>query len=163
MRLTKPAVASYLKHHLSKNKFWMQHLRQKTFPNVHLAIFRDPYLQFIVEGRKTIETRFSRVACAPYHKVASGDIVLLKKAGRPVSNICVVKKTWFYVLQPGSLKFIREKFGESICPAGDSFWEDRKRAVYATLMLIDRVTPLQSLTVDKRDRRGWVVVKDGTK
>jgi ASC-1-like (ASCH) protein len=150
-------------HHLSKNEFWAGHLRQKTLPTIHLAIFRDPYLQYIVEGRKTIETRFSRVACAPYSKVASGDIVLLKKTGRPVSNVCVVKKTWFYVLDPGSLKFIREKFGESICPASDSFWEDRKRAVYATLMLIDQVTPLHSLVVEKRDRRGWVVVKDETK
>lgn len=163
MRLSKSVVVSHLKQNLSEDKFWNRYLRQTTKPTFHLAIFRQPYLRFILDGKKTIETRFSKVACAPYGKVSKGDILLLKQSGAPTANICVVRQAWFYALQPDSLSLIKEKFGQSICPANDSFWEDRKHAVYATLILIDKVASIPNLPLKKRDRRGWVVIKDEAK
>ena len=39
------------------------------------------------------------------------------------------------------------------------FWEHRRAASYATLMSIDHVLALKPIEWEKRDRRGWVVVR----
>ena len=41
----------------------------------HLAIFTPPFLDLILEGRKTVEGRFSKVRCAPFGVVQEGDVV----------------------------------------------------------------------------------------
>lgn len=53
----------------------------KTKNSKHLAIFTGPFLDLVLEGKKTIESRFSKVRCAPYGVATEGDIVLMKKAG----------------------------------------------------------------------------------
>jgi len=47
----------------------------------HLAIFNPPFLELILERRKTIEGRFSKVRCAPFGAVQEGDVVLMKESG----------------------------------------------------------------------------------
>jgi len=125
---------------------------------IHLAIFREPYLDFIMEGRKTIETRFSRRICAPFRAVSRGDVVILKRSGGEIAGICLVEDAWFYRLTSEALTFIRDKFGAAICAEDDSFWEERKEAAVATLISISHVAPLSKIDIPKRDRRGWVVL-----
>ncbi len=111
----------------------------------------------MMEGRKTVETRFARRCCAPFERVADGDIVLLKRSAGRVVGVCMVKKAWFYKLDHGSLDSIKQLFGPAICAADETFWEDRKSAAVATLLLIEQVTPIEGVHIVKRDRRGWVV------
>jgi hypothetical protein len=125
---------------------------------IHLAIFQEPYLEFIMDGRKTIETRFSRRMCAPFQAVSSGDVVILKRSGGEIVGICLVEDAWFYQLTSDALAFIRDKFGRAICAEDDSFWEERKEAAVVTLIAISHVTPLNKIDIPKRDRRGWVVL-----
>ena len=51
----------------------------------HLAILVQPFLDLILKGEKTIETRFTKVKCPPFQKVKEGDIILL-------NNPTVLKK-----------------------------------------------------------------------
>jgi ASC-1-like (ASCH) protein len=125
-----------------------------------MAIFREPYLSFIMEGKKKVETRFAKRACPPFGRVADGDVVLLKKAGGAIIGICEVEKVWFYHLDPKSFASIKERFGELICPENASFWIERKTKAVATLMLVKNVFPVKGLTIEKRDRRGWVVFEE---
>jgi hypothetical protein len=60
---------------------------QKMF-TLHLAIFREPYLTSIMEGKKTIETRFAKRPCAPYQRISAGDIIVLKRASGGIVGIC---------------------------------------------------------------------------
>ena len=154
------SLISRLQQTLAPNPFWSWRLSLKrvgTF-TLHLAIFREPYLSFIMEGKKTVETRFARRACAPYMRVADGDVVLLKRAAGKIVGICTVEKVWYYQLDPSTFSFIRRKFGSAICPADASFWEEKQQATVATLMLVGNVTPLEKIEIKKRDRRGWVVL-----
>jgi len=125
---------------------------------LHLAIFIEPYLTFILEGKKTVESRFSSVRCAPYDKVRSGDTILLKKAGGPVSGICRVDSAWFYEVDQSSLKEIRREFAAQICPADPDFWSAREEKSFATLISLTDVRRLPEFPVGKRDRRGWVTI-----
>jgi hypothetical protein len=160
-----PTLVPKLRQNLAQNPFWAEVLgpRNQDNFNLHLAIFREPYLRFILEGRKTVETRFAKCACSPYGRVADGDVLVLKRSGGPVMAICIVQKVWFYRLASDSLDQIRQKFGKAICPAADSFWKERKDAAYATLILIGHVTPVQDVEIKKRDRRGWVTFENRQK
>jgi hypothetical protein len=123
---------------------------------LHLAILREPYLTFIMEGRKKVESRFAKRPCAPYERVAEGDVVVLKPVGGDIVGVCEVEKVWFYRVDSTSLEFIKQRFGSLICPADASFWQERESKTVATLMLIKNVSALSGIRIQKRDRRGWV-------
>lgn len=148
-----------LRQELKQNPFWAEKLRRGSTGDftLHLAILREPYLRFILEGKKTIETRFAKRPCPPFERVSKGDVIMLKRTPGEVVGICVVETVWFYRLDPKSVALIKSKFGRAICPADPSFWEERKEASVATLILIDKITPVEPFKIEKRDRRGWVV------
>jgi hypothetical protein len=70
-----------------------------------------------------------------------------------------VSDVWDYRLTPSTLVEIKDRFGPAIC-AQEGFWEDRREAAFATLMRIEGARALPDLSVPKRDRRGWVVLRE---
>jgi hypothetical protein len=128
---------------------------------IHLAVFVEPFLGYVLDGSKTVESRFSVNRCAPFGKVSQGDVVLLKKAGGPVVGIALVRTVWSYKLDESSWGLIRERFAKVLRAQDPEFWERRRGASYATLMLIDHVLALEPVEWEKKDRRGWVVLWSG--
>ena len=151
-----------LRQALQKDPFWSEKLGSDRICDftLHLAVLREPYLKFILEGKKTIETRFARRACPPFERVSKGDVILLKRTPGDVVGVCTVEQVWFYRLDSKSLATIESKFARAICPADSTFWEERKEATVATLLLISKVAQIPPFKVEKRDRRGWVVFKN---
>lgn len=129
--------------------------------SVHLAVFVEPYLEYILGGRKTVESRFSMVRFPPYGRVSRGDLVLLKQSGGPVVGICEIGAAWFYQLEPEAWANIRLEFTRALCAEDPEFWRSRQGARYATLMYVSRVKRVPPVTWPKRDRRGWVVLRAG--
>jgi ASC-1-like (ASCH) protein len=144
--------------------FWESYLsalpEQAVLPfTLHLGIFIEPYLQFILEGKKTIESRFASRRFAPYNQVKQGDILLLKQSSGPIVGICQVTHCWFYQLNSESLETIQRDFAEALCAQDQEFWQQRQAACYATLMRINFVKAIEPIPFPKRDRRGWVVLQ----
>lgn len=133
---------------------------QSEAPAVHLAVMVEPYLGLVLEGRKTIESRFSVHRIAPYRRASPGDVLLLKRAGGPLLGLCQVQAVWFYRLDPQSWREIRKEFTDALCAQDPAFWEQRRRAAFASLMRIGQVQKLPSLAYEKHDRRGWVVLQE---
>lgn len=127
---------------------------------IHLAIFREPYLGYILEGKKTVESRFSSNRCAPYKKVQRGDIILLKQTSGPIVAACKVDYVWNYQIDESSMANIRSEFTQMLCAQDPSFWEVRRHARFATLMLVNNVVSIDPIECNKRDRRGWVVLQE---
>ena len=147
--------------------FWEGYLRHVIAPHMvrcslHLAILVEPYLQFILEGRKTVESRFSVRRCAPYESVQRGDIVFLKRSSGPIVGLCQIADAWFYRLDPDSWSMIRKEFTQALCAQDPSFWQARRHATFATLMRLQHVRTLSPLPYAKRDRRGWVILQRRT-
>jgi hypothetical protein len=149
------------------NTFWEKYLGDllsgtESQSSIHLAIFVEPFLQYVLDGTKEIESRFSAVRCAPYRSVNKGDVVVLKRTGGPVLGLGLVESAWFYELEPESWQEIRDNYARALCALDPLFWEDRKHAAFATLMRIKQVQAIDPIRVGKRDRRGWVVLKAGS-
>ncbi len=150
-----------LKAKISGNSYWQNRLSSSLLDRelaIHLGVFVEPFLTFIIEGRKTIESRFSAKQCAPYNKVNKGDILLLKKTGGPIIGLCEISQVWLYEIDPGSWAEIRSEFSHALCAQDPEFWKSREVASFATLMRVTRITTIEPLYCAKKDRRGWVVL-----
>src|SRR5262245_47413173 len=144
--------------------FWESYLTQLVSQRyspfaLHLAILVEPYLQFILDARKTVESRFSARRRAPYESVRRGDVVLLKRSGGPLLGISQIADVWFYRLDPKSWKTIRAEFTAALCAQDPDFWKQRRHASFATLMRLQHVRSITPITCAKRDRRGWVILQ----
>jgi predicted transcriptional regulator len=128
----------------------------------HLAIFTPPFLDLILEGRKTVEGRFSKVCCAPFGVVQEGDVVLMKESGGLVKGSFVVAKVEsFENLTEEKLKELEAHYSDFLCADADpQYWQRRRASKYATLMHVAHPTRFkQPFPFPKKDRRGWVVIE----
>lgn len=161
--MNEPELNKSIKTRIQSDTFWNAYLKSWSMAastpfKVHLAIFVPPYLDYILSGKKTVESRFSANKCAPYGRVNRGDVLLLKKSGGPIVGLCQVSNVWTYQLDSESWKDIRNDYAESLCAQDPDFWTDRKHASFATLMRIKHAVSIEPIFIDKHDRRGWVVL-----
>jgi len=159
-----PSVARELLASIQDDPYWDLRLRDladgdQPHAAAHLAIFVEPYLRYILEGRKTIESRFSVHRTAPYHVVQRGDVLLLKRSGGPIVGLCEVSDVWFYELDADSWRIIRQEFTQALCAQDPAFWRERESACFATLMRVHHVRATLPIGFAKQDRRGWVVLR----
>lgn len=66
---------------------------------IHLAVFSEPYLDYIINGKKTIESRFSKNRSLPYQKVKTNDIIIIKQSSGPVVGYFRAGECLFYDLK----------------------------------------------------------------
>lgn len=148
-----------LAEHVNGDGRWLDYLDDidtgKIKAGVHLAIFTEPYLTFVLKGLKTIESRFSRIRCAPYRQVETGDIILIKQSGGPVRAITQAAETTYFDFGNDCLETVKKTYGEGIC-ADEEFWEMQKSALFATIIELTHTISINPLDIPKRDRRGWV-------
>jgi len=158
-------AVEHLQRELQADRRWSRALSADLAPSrqVHLAVFVEPFLAYVLQGKKSVESRFSTRQCAPFRRVSVGDIVLLKEASGPVRGICEIAKTWFFNLDSIPLADVRERFAADICATDDDFWRAREKADYATLLKLRSVREVAPLRCPKRDRRGWVVLPNARK
>src|SRR5260370_27512850 len=115
--------------------------------SVHVAIFVQPFLDHMLNGRKTVESRFSVNRCPPYNRVRRGDIILIKQSGGPIVGICEADDIWFYRLDPASWATIKMTFAHSICADDPKFWDSRRMAQYAPLLRSRHVCRVASVEI----------------
>lgn len=127
-------------------------------PKFHLAVFVEPFLEWILEGRKTVESRFSKRRVAPYGAVQAGDWLVLKRSSGPVVGICRADDILCLELNPERLLHVRSQYSESLCATDDQFWEARLKSRYLTLIHLNEVHQLPPFSCSKRDRRGWALI-----
>jgi hypothetical protein len=147
---------------LADDPFWAAYFRNQLTASrpesaLHVAVFHEPFLTWVLEGKKRVESRFSQRQIAPFGSVDRGDAVLLKRVSGPLVGICHVNAAWSYRLDPNTWSFIRERFSELLCAEDEEFWIQRKDARFATLISIDAVRRLPEISYPKNDRRGWVI------
>ena len=130
--------------------------------SLHLAIFSEPYLELLIAGKKTVESRFSRNFVPPYKFINQGDLVLLKRTGAEVVAIASVAKTHFLERNDPSWANLRTGYQEALCATTDEFWNHVSDSWFGSLIWFDRIKPLPLLRCDKQDRRGWVILKPAT-
>ncbi len=126
---------------------------------LHLAIMREPFLGELLAGRKTMESRLSRVRCAPWGQIERDDLVAVKAAGGAVMAVFLAGEVQSVELHRRStLEAVRLQHSEALRATEAAFWGERAEARYATLIRVAAVIPIKPLAFHRRDPRGWVVL-----
>jgi hypothetical protein len=144
--------------HLATDPAWTVALNRlgAGHASLHLALLSEPFLTLLLDGTKTIESRFSRVRCAPYGCLAEGDIVTVKKTGGPILGAFISGPVTSHQLTPTRVTELRDQYATRICATDEEFWQHRADCSYATLVDVHHVQALPKMAFPKKDRRGWV-------
>ncbi|HEY4778844.1 MAG TPA: ASCH domain-containing protein [Solirubrobacterales bacterium] len=122
---------------------------------LHVAVMREPYLSLLLEGTKTIESRFSARRIQPFGRVHPGDVLALKRQSGPLVGLALVTEARFYELDAEVLQSLRDQYAPELAATDDRFWQERSQAAYATLIDVVDPSVVPEVAVRKRDRRGW--------
>lgn len=131
----------------------------------HLAILSPGWIELILDGSKTIKSRFTKVRCAPFRKVHEGDSVYLKESGGLVKGMFTVAEVETYEhLTDAQIcdlfyKEYREQIFSSLSASMRRPPDKWLTAKHATLIHIsDPVAFDKPFPFPKRDPRVWVVL-----
>lgn len=129
--------------------------------SIHLAVMRQPYLDYVIDGSKTVESRLTKNRIVPYRAAGPGDIILFKESGGPISAVAVVRNARFFEIKDAA------ELGEVVDPYlpglayDDDFLPSKAEARFVSLITIDSVAPLAALRMEKQSRQSWVTYRPG--
>lgn len=143
-------ILSNLKQQLDKDVYDVM-----SGKNIHLGVFSEPCLTYMLNGKKTIESRISKNKIAPYQKILKDDVVIVKKSGGEVVAYFTIKDVKFIDLKEVSINEIKDKYNKELC-VSEEFWEEKRDSSYATLMFIDKLVKFEPFKIKKRGMQTWV-------
>ena len=124
----------------------------------HLAILKKPYLDTILDGRKTIESRFYQTKHKWFAQVSAGDILLLKASSGPVMATAIIAAVkLFNNLTPQQIKELKSKYNQQIC-GDEQYWQEKMNARFGILCWLKDVRRITPRFITKADWRAWVVL-----
>ena len=129
-------------------------------PNYHLVILKKQYLDLILSGEKTLESRFTRTKRPPFGQVRIGDTLFLKVSSGPVCAVATagaVKE--FTELTPKQITTIKQRYNRLI-KGIEQYWQGKADCKFGLLVWLKDVRPIEPVRICKRDWRGWVVLTE---
>lgn len=110
---------------------------------MHIAVVAPPYIAMMLEGRKRVESRFTRTRREPWGRVRPGDTVYFKRPGGPlVCRVSVVRVHQYRDLTPARVDELERRWNRLVCAPG-SYWRQRRRARYLTLVVLSKPRPVR--------------------
>ncbi len=126
----------------------------------HLAILKRPYLDAILSGSKTIESRLTKTRRAHFGRVQPGDKLFLKLSSGPVCATAIVERVrYFENLTPKKIGELKDKYNDLIC-GDDDYWRSKMDCRFGMLVRLKDVRPIEAVRINKKDWRGWVVLTE---
>jgi len=126
--------------------------------SLHLGVFTEPYLTYMLEGKKTIESRFSKNKIMPYNQISKDDIVIVKKSSGNIVAYFTIKGVLFFNLNETSIDGIKTKYNKQLC-VNECFWISKSNSNYATLIIINEIVKLKPFHIDKKGMQTWIKLK----
>ena len=127
----------------------------------HLVILKKPSLAAILDGRKQIESRFTRTRRAFRGRVEAGDRLFLKQSSGPVcavAEVAAVKE--FEELTREKIYELKRDYNDEIL-GDEDYWQSKAGCRYGMLVWLTDVGAIEPVWIDKKDWRAWVVLSDG--
>jgi ASC-1-like (ASCH) protein len=126
--------------------------------NYHLVILKQPYLDAILDGRKQIESRFTKTKREPFGRIQPGDKLFLKVSSGPVCAIATVAAVKIFEnLTPEKIIKIKQRFNHYIL-GGEQYWKSKMDCRFGLLVYLKDVEPIEPVQIRKKDWRAWVVL-----
>jgi ASC-1-like (ASCH) protein len=126
--------------------------------NQHLAILKKQYLDAILAGRKTIESRLYQTKQKWLEQVNAGDKIFLKaSAGAVMATAIVDKVKYFEDLTAGQILEMQKQYNQQIL-GYEQYWQEKINSKFGILVWLKNVQPIPHQFIKKFDWRAWVVL-----
>lgn len=131
----------------------------------HLAILskKGNFLDKILSGEKTIESRWYKFEKTPYKKIVAGDSIYFKESGKPVSVKAIVAKALFFDdLNDDKIKNIIQQYGQQL-GVSPLYADKIKGKKFCTLIFLHQVEEIKPFHIDKTGygmMAAWITVED---
>jgi ASC-1-like (ASCH) protein len=126
--------------------------------NYHLVILKKPYLDAILDGRKTVESRFYQTKQKWLSMVYPGDKIFLKESAGPISAIATLGAVKVYDnLDEDKILDLKNQFNHQIL-GEDQYWREKLKSRFGILCRLKDVQPIPPKFIKKADWRAWVVL-----
>ena len=129
-------------------------------PKAHLVILKKQYLDAVIDGSKTVESRLLKGKSPPFWRIEQGDKLFFKQSSGPVratATAAAVKS--FENLTPAKIAEIKSKYNKYIL-GSDEYWDSKSDSLFCVLVRIESVELIEPVRIDKKDWRAWVVLTD---
>lgn len=127
---------------------------------IHVAILKRPYLNLILSGQKTIESRLTRTAQPPFGSIEPGERIFLKASSGPFMATAVAGRVEQHRdLEPYDVLRLRVRHDLAVC-GDDAYWEMKRDSRFAVFVELTRVEPIETGPVYPKSMRAWHVVED---
>jgi len=125
----------------------------------HVAILRRRYVRLILRGLKTMESRLTRTARAPYGQVSRGDRIYFRAVAGPYMATARAGRVWLMDgLDPGKVRAIFDRWNDRIL-ADEAYRAAKENSRYATLIELYDVQAVSSGPAMGRSRGvAWFVL-----
>jgi len=128
--------------------------------NYHLVILKKPYLEAILDGRKRIESRFTKTKHPHFGQVQPGDKQFLKQSSGPVCAVATVAAVKnFENLTPKQIIELKQQYNHLIAGSGE-YWQSKTDCAFGFLVWLEDVRPIEPVRIGKKDWRAWVVLTE---
>jgi len=135
----------------------------------HLAILNKHFLDKIISGEKTVESRWSKYKIVPFGKVSRGDTIYFKYSGGTVVGRSKVIELTSFIRKRDEVtvdKFVinnRQALGLENKIVARKFLETNKERNYVTFIGLDKFEHIKDFKINKEGhgvRSSWIVVDD---
>jgi len=126
--------------------------------NYHLVILKRPYIDAILAGQKTVESRFYRTRHKWLSQINAGDKLFLKASSGPVmatATVAAVKH--FDNLTPPQIVKLKRQYNQHIAGSRE-YWQEKMNSRFGILFRLKDISPIAPRLITKADWRAWVVL-----
>jgi len=147
----------------------MEQLVLITHRRDHVAIMRPSlgFLEKIIDGDKTIESRWYLQRSAPWADISAGDTIYFKNAGEPISvKADVVEVRQFDRLNAVKIRQTLDEFGSRLGlmkADSDDYFSEIKNKKFGILIFLQNIKKIKPFDIDKRGfgtMSAWLVVEN---
>lgn len=108
----------------------------------HIAILKREYLDMILAGVKTVESRLTANSLAPYQQIKPGQRIYFKQSSGPFRATAIADRVDFFeVLTTAKLKQLYDQYNAAVCGTHDYWFVTKASARFATFITLREVLP----------------------
>ncbi len=128
----------------------------------HIAILsHKSVLDKILNGEKTIESRFSRVKSLPFGHISAGDTVYFKLSGGAILGKARINAVEEYDnLTPAHIETLAKNYERELAISVD-FLARKLESKFASLLFLENVQPCEPWHYKQEGRSGWIILEPG--
>lgn len=127
---------------------------------IHVAILKRPYLNLILAGQKTVESRLMRTAQPPFGCIEPGERIFIKaSSGHFMATAIAGKIEQHEKLEPYDILRLRLLHDKTVC-GDDAYWEMKRDSRFAVFVELTEVEPIEVGPKYPKSMRAWHIVDE---